>query len=245
MSRPSELGQLPTKEWERLQAMVERFESEWQRRKSANPSASVDLSDYLPRPGEPLRVVALHEFIKTDLEMQWRGGRSVILEDYLKRSPELGDASQLSANLIYEEFRVRQRYGDKPPLASYRERFPKQFEELKRRVEEQTFATMTPPPKPAGQAPAPKSAPVSPSSAPQLTPFRLEGTVIGHGYQLTRKIGKGGFGEVWEAVATGGIRVAVKIIKRSLDDKDAKREMDSLELMKNLRHPFLIDIHNF
>src|SRR5262249_27613420 len=55
-------------------------------------------------------------------------------------------------------------------------------------------------------------------------------------------IGKGGFGEVWEGEALGGIRVAVKIISRSLDDKDAQREVESLNLYKNLHHPFLIDV---
>jgi serine/threonine protein kinase len=63
---------------------------------------------------------------------------------------------------------------------------------------------------------------------------------VGGGYKLLKHIGGGSFADVYEAEAPGGIRVAVKIIRRSLDHKESQRELAALELSKQLNHPFLI-----
>jgi serine/threonine protein kinase len=63
---------------------------------------------------------------------------------------------------------------------------------------------------------------------------------IGGGYRLVSRIGYGGFGEVWRAEAPGGVEVAIKMLFRSIDHEEAKRELQSLELIKGLRHPFLL-----
>src|SRR5688572_8792757 len=129
MNRPADLGNLKTNEWQQLQDRSERFEAAWQK------ADSVDLGTFLPGEGDPLRAVTLHELIKTDLEIRWRKGQIIGLEYYIDRFPELGDTPNLPSPLIVEEYRVRQLYGDKPQLGTYKTRFPDQFEELQRLVQ--------------------------------------------------------------------------------------------------------------
>jgi serine/threonine protein kinase len=90
-----------------------------------------------------------------------------------------------------------------------------------------------------------------PPTLPSVTPaprVKVEGNVapeIGSGYRLLRRINRGSFGEVWRAEAPGGVEVAVKIIYGSVAETQAQRELQALELIKRLRHPFLVPIHAF
>jgi serine/threonine protein kinase len=73
----------------------------------------------------------------------------------------------------------------------------------------------------------------------------VEGMDVGHGYRLIKRLGHGGFGEVWRALADGGVEVAVKIGFCTMAKEEFKRELQSLELTKQLRHPYLLKNHAF
>jgi serine/threonine protein kinase len=219
MASPEELGRLNTLNWKNLQEAADRYH---QARKQG---AATDLEPFLPPPGDPQRRVVLHELIGTDLELRWEQRQGVRLEYYLEKYPELGSAPELPAKLIHEEYRVRHRCGDRPTLESYQTRFPDQFRELRRLVE-----TTSGVPTPSG------------SGRPTiLIPEGKSGEgILPGGYKALERIGSGAFGEVWRAEAPGGFPAAVKIVFGTLEQEEGKRELESLEVIRKLRHRCLV-----
>jgi serine/threonine protein kinase len=104
------------------------------------------LEDFLPsstggvgRSADPVRRRWLEALIQIDLEYRWRlkvaSGTPGLtkcprLEDYLARFPELVGAERLALELIGEEYRVRQRWGDCPKHAEYCQRFVQHANQL-------------------------------------------------------------------------------------------------------------------
>ena len=62
-------------------------------------------------------------------------------------------------------------------------------------------------------------------------------------YRLSRRLGAGGMGEVWKAEGPGGIPIALKRV--DLRGQFGQRELDALELLKQVRHPHLLSVHGY
>jgi serine/threonine protein kinase len=61
------------------------------------------------------------------------------------------------------------------------------------------------------------------------------------GYRLTEFLGKGGFGEVWQAEHAGGVPVALKFMPFG-DSLAAARELRAIQAIRRLQHPNLVHI---
>ncbi|MBI3407909.1 MAG: protein kinase [Planctomycetes bacterium] len=83
---------------------------------------------------------------------------------------------------------------------------------------------------------------------PGLTPEakeRAAGDEPIPGYRLVEPLGKGGFGVVWKCVVPGGFPKAIKFVNGNLEDAvsgAAHQELQALECIKAIRHPFLLTV---
>jgi formylglycine-generating enzyme required for sulfatase activity len=95
----------------------------------------------------------------------------------------------------------------------------------------------------AGPVPAtrPDADPQNATAAPGTAPG---GIVLAAGarplpeYELVRRLGQGGFGEVWLARGPGDFEVALKFVR--LGEQAGAVELRALELMKDVRHAYLL-----
>jgi serine/threonine protein kinase len=235
MTSSADIKRLASRQWQQLKQYAESFEQAWA---NAPASDAVALQGYLPPPNDPLRLPVLHELIKIDLEARWKRGQPIQLEQYVQQFPELGPVETIPADLIYEEYRVRQRYGDRPALAAYLPRFRQQYAALLKLADESPVTLEK------ADASTPSQHTLAPPIPPAASPLR-QPEVLPGGYKPIKLIGSGTFADVWSAEAPGGVKVAYKIIRRSLQDQDAQNELQALQLIRNQQHPYLVQTHAY
>ncbi len=248
MASLGELGRLSDDEYAELNERVDQFHA------ARSADASAALEKFLPASGNRLRPFILVELIKTDMELRVRAGLPIRLEMYLGRFQDDLPSSAVPVSLIAEEYRLRHKHADKPKLDEYRYRFREQFDSLVKQVGEAPprpgtvgFDSAVDNPTPAGGANPTRVTAVPEKHPPKPPVVSSKGASTssdvlpaGLGFKLIRRIGKGAFGEVYEAEAPGGVKVAIKRILRALDHPASQGEIESLEAIKTLSHPFLL-----
>jgi serine/threonine protein kinase len=100
-----------------------------------------------------------------------------------------------------------------------------------------------PPPPPSGAA-AVAATPTIASKPIVLDDLIRAGNELVPGHWLVRLLGRGGYGEVWEARMAGHTKCAVKIV-RNLDAVQGKQEFKSLDLIRDLDHDRLIRLQAY
>jgi formylglycine-generating enzyme required for sulfatase activity len=148
--------------------------------------------------------------------------------DLYSKLPPVGDPARHEKllDLLFADVAIRRHLGTELSIHQYLRKYP----ELKREEVLGAFEAM------GEQAGPPQKSNIhsfkTPTANSMLRP-------VGE-YKLLKQLGVGGFGEVWLADAPGGVPVAVKIIKRPIDDYTARQEHQALLLVKGLSHPCLV-----
>ena len=197
--------------------------------------AADDWSQFLEGLTGDVRLAVLIELAIVELGHRYEIGEQPSLEDYTDRFPELGPPGDEPAALVAEYERCREKFGFAAKATQYSKRIP------------------TPAFQDDGTDDAAKvTRTVRATGKPSLAGgvgggFGGEAVVaVDQQYELIRELGRGAFGEVWLAKKMpSGIEKAVKILHQPADQEISQRELESLELIKNLRHPYLLATEDF
>ncbi|MCA9178751.1 MAG: serine/threonine protein kinase [Planctomycetales bacterium] len=244
-----------------------------------------EIGDFLPVEVSDGTRGALIELVTIDLERRWRASTSEaatippdteqlpalpILEDYIVRYPTLGSAASLPVELIVDEYRVRQLWGDKPNRDEYLRRFPEhsnelwnalnklanetEFEETLALNRQRSFKSAI-----EGEAPAAnetldficatRDGVVHNTCSPKKYPGADE--TLNERYRLLSPLGEGGMGTVMlgEDVRLGR-KVAVKLIRDKHWNSEYRKFMEAefeseAKVAAGLVHPAIAGIYDF
>ena len=197
--------------------------------------AADDWTQFLEGLTGDVRLAVLIELAIVELGHRYEAGEQPTLEDYTDRFPELGPPGDEPAALVVEYERCREKFGFAAKATQYSKRIP------------------TPAIQDDGTDDAAKvTRTVRATGRPSIAAgvgggFGGEALLaVDQQYELIRELGRGAFGEVWLAKKMpSGIEKAVKILHQPADQEISQRELESLELIKNLRHPYLLATEDF
>jgi serine/threonine protein kinase/MFS family permease len=189
---------------EQLADLVEQFINSWE-----TTSTPPEIAPLLP-PSGPLRLVALNEIIKVDLEYRWQCGQAKRLHQYVREFPELA-VPHVPHDLIYEEFHVRSQAGDTVLPDDYLAEFPEQADAL-RKMFGQNLA-------PGGTVPL--------VGQKRRHMDDLEPGITLDDFDLVARLGQGAFGQVFLARQRSMERlVALKVSAQRSSEPQALAQLD-------------------
>jgi hypothetical protein len=156
--------------------------------------------------------------VRMDLESRFKSGETPRVEEWLERHPELCSSRTVVLELVEFEYALRQRYTGHSDTEEYQRRFGEYWPELSQRLTTRAAAGTE----------------------------QDEGRPRVDGYSLTRVIGRGGFGQVYEACQTSLNRqVAIKVLRAesAQSPQIIQRFISEAMLLARLSHPQIVQVH--
>jgi hypothetical protein len=205
-----------------------------------------DLDAFLAQAG-PLAPAALAAVLRVDQRQCWQAGERVLAEIYLQRYPAILAEPDHAVDLIFNEFLICERLGDKPDASEYARRFPQYAEVLKAQIELHEALIRT-----AAQSSGPLAAGRSGAGdsfvddeAETLTASGIRaGDMFGR-YRIVQPLGRGGMAEVYLAEDTQlGRQVALKVPHFGIgaDAELRQRFLREARIAATFQHPHLCPI---
>jgi hypothetical protein len=205
-----------------------------------------DLDNFLEHAG-PLSPGALAAVLRVDQRQSWQAGEQVQAEIYLQRYPAILTEPDHAIDLIFNEFLLRERLGEKPDTGEYVHRFPQYAEVLKAQIELHAALALE-----SDRRTAPGSARDTGAAdssvaevAEPLTAFSIRvGEMFGR-YRILQSLGRGGMAEVHLAEDTQlGRQVALKIPHFGIgaDAELRQRFLREARIAATFQHPHLCPI---
>jgi hypothetical protein len=222
----------------RVESWLNEFDGAW------CESALAEHVRRLPPPGQPLRLPALIEMVKIDLERQWQLGRRPRAEDYAAAYPELGAGGGVPAELLQAKFEVGHQFGAPVSLTELGRRFPQRaavLAELVRQAAERSGTGSPSPHKDTVTAYSSVPSELPPSRAPQELPERFGR------YRIVKELGGGGMGTVYLAEDTDLERlVALKVphLVGPMRQELRERFLREARAAAGLAHPDICRVHD-
>ncbi len=194
-----------------------------------------DVDAFLARAGA-LPPSVLAAVLRVDQRQRWQFGQRLPAEEYFARYPALSADPEAALDLIFNEFRLRERGGSPPDPEEYLRRFPQhaavlcQQIHLHRAVAADSQATRLP----EGEG----------GAAVGLAP--ADGLPRVPGYEVLAELGRGGMGIVFKARQIDLDRiVALKVVLTGSFATPAERARFRAEALAaaRLSHPNVVQVH--
>jgi hypothetical protein len=226
---------LPPAVWERLEAVLQRFEDAWRAGQRPN------LADYLPADG-PERRALLVELVHADLHYRLELGEATRAESYLAQYPELREDPPLALSLIVAEYDLRRQREPGLTTEEYRQRFPDLADAWSAprsasRPNQDATMVHDGPGGVEGVTRSRASAPGPASASPGTTP---------PGYVLLGELGRGAMGVVYQAQDVQLKRiVAIKqlLVGGQASADQRARFRTEAEAVAKLAHPHIVQVY--
>jgi WD40 repeat protein/Tfp pilus assembly protein PilF len=185
----------------------------------------------------PLTPAQLAAVLRADQRQRWQAGERIIAETYLRNYPKLHDDVDTVVDMIYSEFLLRERQGERPDPCEYAQRFPEHAAAFVAQVELH-LAILT-----ADVSVTHDGTSLVGDKPTRAVPGRTWPVVPG--YEILEELGRGGMGVVYKAQHLQLKRVvALKMLLAGVnaDPEQLARFRTEAEADAQLQHANIVQI---